>query len=553
MNPTFIHRFRHQLAIELKRALVPGAVFVLLLVCRSFTRIPLPLTSKHMGRWMLGWFREELIVLLPLAALLLLYRSIRADAPSNADTASLTRPIGTGALWLAKLSALLIVIVLPLVLSDQFVSMAVTHPFIGRLAILAGSLLIFLCVCVPAATMFGLASSTRQIAVMFFTVLLGCVLWAASADVLHGLNEALARLKPQGARDCALIAASVLFALLSTLAWWFASVPRKRGLSALVLIAAFLQWPLTLKVWPWDWLTPPELRYARNVTLKLGQPASEDKAPGRPLWKTLRIAGLGKDEVASIVTFAPIDIATGWPGKSFTTDFKPLNGRHWDSMLWVHNEYARPLMGHFPSTDLWAATYSSRIRPELKTVIGASTQPWRLRIAVHELKLIGERPMDQVWARAQLFPLDHEQVLQLGPCELDHGREGLTTRLIETRSTLINPQPHAPLASTEGHEIPLNLIFVVRDHDAREIRFNIESIQPGASSSIKASIGWLRDRQEPVAHLNTQQPWPRLALGLTTEEEWRKHATIQVWGLDFKGTRDFEITPEQLKKALETK
>ena len=172
---------------------------------------------------------------------------------------------------------------------------------------------------------------------------------------------------------------------------------------------------------------------------------------------------------------------------------------------------------------------------------------------MHELKLNGERPMEQVWSRAQHLPLDHEQVLQLGPCELNRGREGLTTRLIETRSTLINPQPHAPLLSTEGHEIPLNLIFVVRDNDAREIRFDIESIQPGASSSINASIGWLRDRQDPIAHLNPLQPWHRIALGLTTEAEWRKHATIQVWGLDFKGTRDFDLTPEQLKQALEVK
>ena len=53
-----------------------------------------------------------------LVGVVLIIRLVWADHPSSSDTASLTRPIGRGALWLGKITLLLLAGVLPWCLAE---------------------------------------------------------------------------------------------------------------------------------------------------------------------------------------------------------------------------------------------------------------------------------------------------------------------------------------------------------------------------------------------------------------------------------------------------
>ena len=554
MNHSFVYRYRHQLLIDLKRSLVPVAVFLLVLVCRLMLRVPQPSDDgDHTADWVLRGLHQHLVTIGGIIATVMLYRIIRADAPSNADTASLTRPVGTGALWLSKLTVMLMITVLPWSICDWIASLDTLHGGWSQLAVVMGGALGTLFVAAPAAAIFSLASSTRQIAIMFFIGLLGFVIWAAMNSPMHVFAAQLSHPSLSTRHECAVIVAALILVEFALAAWWLSAVPRQRRRSILVLILAFAQWPLTIRVWSVNWLLRPELAYTRNVTLKTGAPKTDDKAPGRPFWKGLRIAGLGKDEVASIVAFAPFESFTAWPGEKFFTDLGANVQRGEDETRLLRTEHARLLMSHFASTDLWLYPYSPRPRLDLRKVIHDSTRPWRLRVAVHELRRMCELPLDDVWTRTHFVAVDEGHALQLGPNEIDQGHDHLNARLVETRSKLIAPSAHARMRYPSGKEAPMNLVFILRDNDAREIAFNFSQPVPSATANIPSSIGWLLDENTVLDGNYLTQPRGRFAMGLTTKEEWRKNSTLQVWVLDFKGTRDFDLSPDQLKQALDTK
>ena len=124
------------------------------------------------------------------------------------------------------------------------------------------------------------------------------------------------------------------------------------------------------------------------------------------------------------------------------------------------------------------------------------------------------------------------------------------------RSTLLPDLDHAPIrmiksSSIHGHTVPFNFMLVAHDTEAKENTFDFPDLADfwGGRDS---SWGLLVERTNHRGSVGLHPPTARIALGLTTEEQWLRTTTVQVWVPEERGTRDFDLTPEQLKLALAT-
>lgn len=139
MSTSFTTRFLVQLRTDLRLLAWPAWFTALVMALQLHYRVPPELVTSASGRLYLlasaplSWLAR----LLPFALVLL---ALRADAPSNSNTASLTRPIGGGAMWCAKLTALVLTLSVPWTVCDLFVASVSPHSTSGWLAIIVSSL-----------------------------------------------------------------------------------------------------------------------------------------------------------------------------------------------------------------------------------------------------------------------------------------------------------------------------------------------------------------------------------------------------------------------------
>ena len=118
------------------------------------------------------------------------------------------------------------------------------------------------------------------------------------------------------------------------------------------MLATLVLAPFIDQAWKTDWITRPTLPYANapKLVVKVGTADPADKAPGRGLWPTLRLTGLGKDEVASIIEFAPVVQNAPWPPQGSFSDL-PANPNGFGN--WLLTDHTRALFKHYPPTTLW--------------------------------------------------------------------------------------------------------------------------------------------------------------------------------------------------------
>lgn len=503
--------------------------------------------------------------LVPLTTLLLAatiaWRCVSSDSPSNTDSVSLTRPIGQTALWLGKLAFLASNLVLPLLLVEVPLWSGYGHGSLAWLALCTMVLLAAVVVLGITGAATALTSSTAQVIAIAVLGVLGAGLsLTLGLTYVEIISPAVPQSAPlaQGARACGGIIAAFIAAFGTMAAWWLATVPRRRRWAAALLLLSLLQAPLLASSWQYDWITPPPQFYPKaKLGIKTGKTDPDDKAPGRPLWPTLRITGLGKDEVASIIDFAPVlDGAKEqvWPPLGSYSDLvRNINSQE----AWLNLDHLRAILKHYPATTLWQHSlthqtmYSGRhkiqdvIKP-LRLDPQAMPARWRLRLAVHEMRRVTTLPCSQLWNQGGIATLLPGLRVEFHPAEPWFGSWQIRGRLHHLYPRLLRPQKHSP-AIAQGAPLSPAVLLVFEDPEFRE---------NGAYT-----VGLQHSVKPPALHVDLSRGFslilpPQATQHFflkTTQDDWARRNNVSIWLAEERGTIDLELTALELQQALDLK
>lgn len=548
MHTSFLQRFCVQLRSELRLLLWPALAMPVVLLLRLWYRLPASAEDLNMPA-IQGIASLPVRMLAQLLPVWMVFISIRADAPANSNTATLTRPLGGAAMWWAKLTSLALTIAVPWLIADLYIASTVPQSTASWLAIALSSVVNSLMLIALIATVGCITSSHTAAIGATLAAFVAWYCWDSGLEGVLGQMLTGDRASPTQLL-CASAVGRVIALATAMIAWWFAMAKRATRASLATLAIGIVIVLLVPRVWPFDWLQRPALQLTNPLTLRLGKPDPKDSTPSQALWPTLRIAGLGKDEVAGVLAFAPVVSDKPWPGDAFTTDFKTGNGLL--TAQWLTNDHVRPVMDHYAADDLWPHSErpNNPQRLPLAEVIKNPTQTWRLRVAVHRMRSIGECKLSDIIQRPMDFPVREGMSLRLGP---ERSKLNFYCGVQEMHSALIPERGFAPITHLDP-KLPTNtplgfhFLLVSHDPDARENRFAFDEMASywGGSDS---SRGLLRENTAQRGITMVWLPGPRIKLGFTTEERYQETTTVQVWITEDCGTQDFDLTPEQLQQV----
>lgn len=536
---------------------------------------------RHHRAWIIAWIlwallqrfyhaqREhgylpflQLHDLMPLITVLLAgtlaWLCVRGDAPSNTDCATLTRPIGQAALWAGKLAFLACAVVLPLLMVEMTEWSGFGQGVPRWLALAAGVVISISLVIATMAALTALASSTPQMIAIAVIGLLAAGLWLALGGTLQEMSMPAGQkiFVPKGAEACGTIVATGMALGFMTTAWWLVTVPRWRAFAASVFLLGWVQVPLVRGMWKADWVTPAPLLYpAARLGVKTGPADPADKTPGRPLWPTLRITGLGKDEVASIIDFAPLTEGDkDWPPLGSYTDLMPPS-QAFGYEAWLHLDHVRALLKHSAPTTLWQHYLLNngqfRGRERLKEALQplrldpkAMPARWRLRLAVHEMRRLATFPFKQLWTQENFFVIRPGTRLELEPFRSSAGSWEMQGRLHGLHSNMLPVRAHAP-AVARGRPLMDAFFLVTEDPELRENKALSLGLTRGGR------VAGLMDAEavEPLS-LRIWPPAAQHFLLKTTHEQWVGRQNVSLWHAEERGTVDLELTAAQMAEVL---
>jgi len=360
-------------------------------------------------------------------------------------------------------------------------------------------------------------------------------------------------------KSCGRMVASVVAFLGVITAWWLATVPRRRATAGALLVISLMQAPLVSAMWKVDWITPPAQHYpGKKLGVKTGKADPADKTPGRALWPTLRITGLGKDEVASIIDLAPIRGGEKeWPPLGSYSDLEP-NTNGFD--CWLHLDHLRALLKHSEPTTLWRhRLYNNGIhsgRPKIKDALNAlrldpTTMPerWRLRIAVHEMRRIGSVPFKELWAHGVNFPVRAGLRVEFTPFTSLAGAWQSKGWLHSVYPLVLPQREHRP-AEARGRPLAEGFLLVLEDPELRENEaFDIGPQQRNYGLDRYLSLALQSDESQSF-EVRLWTPAVQHELLKTTHEDWVKRLNATLWHAEERGTVDIELTALQMAEVL---
>jgi hypothetical protein len=502
-------------------------------------------------------FAPLLMFLLPATVA---WRCICADSPSNTDCMTLTRPMGQTALWLGKIAFLFCGIVLPLLIVES-TGWAGFQLGVGAwLALGSGLMLYFGLVIGTVSALTALTSTTRQVIALAVLGVLLAGLWLTGGVSMMQLwvpakNDAAA----EALKVCGGIVASLVAFLGVIAAWWLATVPRRRAVAAGVLVISLMQAPLVSAMWKVDWITPPALGYpVKKIGVKTGKADPADKTPGRALWPTLRITGLGKDEVASVIDFAPImDGKKEWPPLGSYSDLVP-NTNGFDS--WLHLGHVRALLKHSaPTTLWWHQLYNNvlfngrqKIQEAIKPLhLDPKVKParWRLRLAVHEMRRIGTVSFKELWEQGVIFPVRPGLRVEFAPVVPSYIGWESKGCLHRVYPLMLPPREHRP-AESRGQPLAEGFFLVLEDPELREN--TAQDLGPQQREyGLPRSQGFaLQADAYQSFELRLSPPLVQHDLLKTTDEDWVKRLNATLWHAEERGTGELELTAAQMEEVL---
>lgn len=496
----------------------------------------------------------------PVLAAAVVWRCVSADAPANAETYSLTRPIGQAALWCGKMLFMLCAIVLPtlmlLALNWRGFDLGTSQLMVMAGTVMLGSGL----VCAAAGTVTALAASPRQVLTIAVLVVIGIGAWL----VIPAGNEEEANMSVEimHTQLCGSFIAAVLALGGLFFAWWLATVPRRRWLAAGGIVVTLVLASIIAKTWQKDWITLPEKKYANASKLggKVGVVDPADKMPGRALWPTLRLTGLGKDEVASIVEFAPVKENSPWPPEGSYSDL-PSENRGYAS--WMHHDHTRALFKHHPPATLWNdsihnnAMYNGRkTLPEVLQALRmkreeAITQRWRLRLIVHDMKRVATLPFRQFWSQENTFLIRPGLRLEFNAYGWIHDAWELHGRAHHLSSAVL-PVNAFRSATIRDRELGDGFFLVLEDRELRQneaMSLNLVARSPRYSIYQNHSQLWQTNENQGF-EVRMWMPREQEVILQRPLDEWIDAQNASLWHAEERGIVELELTPAQMALIL---
>ncbi|HBJ83761.1 MAG TPA: hypothetical protein DDZ88_07825 [Verrucomicrobiales bacterium] len=554
----FFFRVIHQSRVEWRHQRFMVLLWLLVLVLRQWHRVLEAKSTFSLFAYVNLELWLEVAPLLTGAAVV--WRCVSADSPSNTDTFSLTRPVGQAALWCGKLLFVFTAVMLPLLLVMShgwrgFGLGAAQWAAMSGAVLLAGGLL-----CALAGGITALASTSRQVIALAVLALVGAGVWLAMQE--RWAEPESITPETQRVRLCGGLVAGVLAFAGLMAAWWCATVPRRRFRAACLLLATLLISTWIAQIWRTEWLTRPEQKYANTskLALKFGKAGPTDKTPGRGLWPTLRLTGLGKDEVVSIVEFAPVRENESWPPEGSHTDL-PSDERSHSS--WLHHDHTRALFKHSPATTLWRdhirndAVYNGR--NPLNEVLqrlrmkreDAIQRHWRLRLVVHEMQRLATMPYRQMWTQENTFLVRPGMRLELNSFAWLRDAWEMYGRVHRVSSAVL---PVDAFRNTSGRKrtVDDDFFLVLEDKELRENTahsLGLVSRKPRYVIWQDHSSLWLHDENQRF-EVRLWHPREQQVILQRSLDEWIDQQDASLWHAEERGTLEFNLTPEQMALVL---
>lgn len=486
-----------------------------------------------------------------LLALIIMTRSVRADAPASTDAASHTRPLGRAAVWAGKVSFFTLALLLPWVLHELPQHAGYGFGAVEWLGLMLQSLVPAALLGALGAGFISLAATPRQHLVLSFVVLL----------LAFGLQQVLEDHEWGAERRCGTAVAGVLLMVALLAAWWWQGVRLRPRVAWLCLATGFVSACVLPLMWPWNWRALPPLRYAdAKLALHIG---TVPEGGSQMLWPALHLRGLPPDEVAAVIAFAPVpEEGAGWPPpKVISSDYTWIDvktGGEEYNWRWMTQDHTAALVPHYPPHRLWHGNAVDRVRgPELKKILeytlktdpAAAQKPWRLRLAVQRLHRVFAAPLDEaVRGTHSLAPQPgHRLDFRLGALDQQqNGGELEFKAVLRRRFPLLVPDGRHAQIRPMGY-LPLqNFIAVLHSPALGEVRVAHED-----SAQFNYRDTLLLSRHDRPTAFAFPHPGPQMEIEGLTLEQWVAGSTLDIWWPEDRGTLDLEISPADLRRLLE--
>jgi hypothetical protein len=461
-------------------------------------------------------------------ALLIVVRSVLADAPLNAEVNTHTRPIGRGAVALAKLTFFNLTLLLPWIV--QGLPECCGFGF-------------------GAAEWFWIVMSRilPALALGSFTLALACGSGSGRKNViLGGIGIALCSghlflepaMKETDALRCAWAVAAAVWSVTMLWTWWQISLARR---SWPILITGCLLTLAALCFWRWDWCAQPERLFTESkLTLHIGEPPAAD---AQELWPGLSVKGLPADHVVSIISLTPQG------GTSAYSDYTETNAVTGESSLlkrWMRQAHTRALMPHYPAGSLWHGNVDRATRTPLQKIVGEERQSWQLKLAVQRMTKLATLPLNQINHQQVLLTVGHRLDFQLK--EFNNHSWLNFDAVLKRCLPLLEPHSSQERLKLLGEATEDNFLILLHSPSIREVRTASES-----NDHYWPRDGLLERRHKRPVNFSFAHPRPQMDIAGLKLQDWLNDSTLDLWWPLECGVVELEISAADMERLIEMK
>lgn len=487
----------------------------------------------------------ELAILL--FGLALVTKTLSADSPTSDASAALTRPLGRGALWTAKLAFIMLALWLPYMISHAVTWQGYQLSPAALAEVLGSAALLSLTILFAVAWLLTIRIQKKRIFLVLIVlfaipgvILLDLVIAGLPISRLHIpiLSDAFGRSK--SLIQCRLIIVCVAAVISFGLGWLLASLGRK---NVLLVCALMFVGSLTALLWNHNWLEQPATRY-RDATLQLRR--SHQSAPSdQSLWPTLHLTGLPTNQVATVISLSPQGSKSEVPSYSDYIDYPAKPNQDDLRDRWMTVNHAQRLSETFLDHLIWLGN-RDRERPNLGTLLEKTKKetalpadhPWTLRLIIHQWRSI---PLGTLLnAKTQPPRFSHPT---LGQAKLDQWILRSDRLYLEGKNAhrspwlRFRPEPHPLRLLTQTP--PTNLLLTAQSPLLDEV---LLAHSDHGSYATHLGLG----EQSHLESLSFNLPLPIIHQDMSNLNlgDWLKTTELTLWIPEVRGILDFTLTDE---------
>ncbi len=523
--PTFAFRVWHQFTLEWRAQWLMVLLWLVALATGCWQVLQDDHADISMPEFLPG-----------LLALMIVVRSVKADGPGNADVGAHARPLGRGAVWLAKVIFFKIALLLPWLVCAWPEDRGYGYGVVEWVADVAGRALPAVLWGAFAALMASWSGETRK----------NRMLGGGSAVVVALLLWKLYSMGRDDGERCVLAVAGCVLSVTLVLAWWQTTLTRRAWLT---LAFGGLATVLVVSLGHWNWRAKPERRYAETkLVLHCG---SKPEGAALELWPGMYVTGLPADHAVSVVAFAPVDEA--WPPQTAFSDYtwmddapqgKVHHRRHWMTMA-----HTRVLVPHYSTGALWHGNEDAERVETLKKVVGKDVErPWRLRLAVQRMTRVMSMPLREAIRGEKRLVLDTGRRLDFEMSALNYDSEMHFWAKLRRRYPLLAPVSEQERMKVAGAFPEEDFLVLLHSPGIHEVRTACEG-----DYNYSFSDGILHRVHNRDVAFRFPNPRAQMDMAGLKLKEWVAGTTLDVWLPEERGVVDLEVSAEEMGRVMEAR